>query len=88
MADRISAEQRHLNMQRVKGHEGCKHQALPTTRREFWKRKLTGNVVNDKLNGDKLRDLGWRVITVWQCELEKDFDSVMKRLVDIIKENI
>ena len=44
--------------------------------------------MNDKLNGDKLRDLGWRVITVWQCELEKDFDSVMKRLVDIIKENI
>lgn len=69
-------------------HEGCKRQALPTTRREFWKRKLTGNVVNDKLNGDKLRDLGWSVITVWQCELEKDFNGVMKRLVDIIKENI
>ena len=139
MAERISAEQRHLNMQRIKGHatklevavrryvfhegfrfrkndnslpgtpdvvlpkyktvifvngcfwhqhEGCKRQALPTTRREFWKRKLTGNVVNDKLNGDKLRDLGWSVITVWQCELEKDFNGVMKRLVDIIKENI
>lgn len=44
--------------------------------------------MNDKLNGDKLRDLGWSVITVWQCELEKDFNGVMKRLVDIIKENI
>lgn len=68
-------------------HEGCKKAALPTTRHEWWKRKLTSNVVNDKLYKDELINCGWKVIVVWQCELEKDFEIVMERLANIIKKN-
>lgn len=68
-------------------HQNCKKAALPATRYEWWKRKLTSNIVNDKLYKDELINLGWKVIVVWQCELEKDFQNVMERLVSIIRKN-
>ena len=30
------------------------------------------NVANDKLHGKQLEELGWKVITLWECELKKD----------------
>ena len=66
-------------------HRNCKKSSIPEHRHDWWKRKLISNVVNDKLHRDKLEASGWRVITVWQCELETDFDGVMHRLMDILK---
>lgn len=51
------------------GHTRCKRGALPTTRVEFWQQKISGNVSRDRRNASALRRLGWRVITVWQCQL-------------------
>ncbi len=65
-------------------HAGCKRATLPATRREFWERKLSTNVVNDKLHKDALYRAGWRVITVWQCELETDFKQVLQRIEQIL----
>lgn len=42
----------------------------PQTRREFWKKKITGNVANDKKKLQMLEDLGWRVGIVWECALK------------------
>lgn len=67
-------------------HQGCKYATMPNTRRDFWSKKLSGNVVNDKLNRDRLEFMGWKVITIWECELEKNFNEVMSRVVHIIKE--
>ena len=43
---------------------------MPKTRRKFWKDKLEGNVRRDKKNRKLLRADGWKVVTVWECELE------------------
>ena len=67
-------------------HAGCKRATIPETRREFWERKLTANVVNDKLHKDALYRSGWYVITVWQCELETDFAAVVQRIEQILLE--
>lgn len=67
-------------------HAGCKRATIPETRREFWERKLTANVVNDKLHKDALYRAGWHVITVWQCELESDFEAVVQRIEQILLE--
>lgn len=69
-------------------HKDCKKAALPATRHEWWKRKLTSNVVNDKLYKDELINMGWKVIVVWQCELEKDFQNVMERIILAVKKNV
>lgn len=61
-------------------HQGCRNATMPSTRRSFWEDKLKGNVARDERNVDALRSLGWRVLTVWECELE-DEGRVAQRLL-------
>jgi len=48
-------------------HSGCKNAKLPSTRPEFWRVKLEGNVARDRRAVDALIADGWRVLTVWEC---------------------
>jgi len=52
-------------------HSGCRNAVMPKTRPEFWAKKLKGNVRRDEAAARALQERGWRVITVWECELEK-----------------
>jgi DNA mismatch endonuclease (patch repair protein) len=52
-------------------HEGCKHFRMPKSRQEYWVAKLEKNRARDALNAEALRSGGWKVIYVWECELEK-----------------
>ncbi len=52
-------------------HEYCKKGTIPKTRNKFWGRKIQANVERDKQNITKLRELGWRVIVIWECEISK-----------------
>jgi DNA mismatch endonuclease (patch repair protein) len=53
------------------GHKGCHYFILPKTRTEWWLQKIKGNQRNDQLHQIQLNVLGWKVITVWECELKK-----------------
>mgnify|MGYP002761706358 FL=1 len=66
-------------------HLGCKKATIPETNHDFWEKKLSSNVVNDKLDRDALEAMGWKVITVWECELKKNFEDVMERIVHILQ---
>jgi DNA mismatch endonuclease (patch repair protein) len=50
------------------GHEGCRKGAKPTSNVEFWDQKLSTNKKRDEHNYGELRRLGWRPLTVWECE--------------------
>jgi len=66
-------------------HNGCKRAVLPKSNIEYWIPKLQANQERDKANRRYLEQSGWRVITVWECELKKDlFQQTMKRLYKII----
>ena len=56
-------------------HEGCKLARLPKSKLDFWKPKLESNRIRDLQKQQQLRDLGWRVLVVWECELA-DTDRV------------
>lgn len=49
-------------------------QVAPSTNAEFWKSKRSATVTRDKLNVVALETLGWRVLSVWECELRHDPD--------------
>ena len=66
-------------------HKGCKNATIPKTRTEFWINKLSKNVENDVRNEQLLKESGWSVITVWECELEENFEGRMDRLIREIK---
>lgn len=52
-------------------HEGCSRCRMPKSRLEFWGPKLEKNRLRDLKNLAKLRELGWDVLVVWECETEE-----------------
>ena len=50
------------------GHENCRKAKRPETNRSFWERKLSRNVERDHQNLAALRETGWTVLVVWECE--------------------
>lgn len=43
---------------------------MPKTNREFWCKKIERNKKRDKRNQETLKQMGWRVMTVWECQLK------------------
>ena len=69
-------------------HEGCKYFVWPKNNAVFWKEKITGNVIRDQENYEKLRYLGWRIITIWECELRPhNRESTLNRVLSELREN-
>ena len=52
-------------------HAGCRYFVWPKNNEDFWRNKIEGNVSRDKLTTEKLQELGWNVVIVWECELKK-----------------
>ena len=62
----------------------CRYgRVIPKTRRAFWQRKLDGNRQRDKKNRQLLRNQGWNVLVVWECQLRKQ-DWLLERLCDFL----
>lgn len=51
------------------GHS-CKYANLPVTNYDFWYDKIEKNKERDASKNQLLKDLGWNVFIVWQCELK------------------
>ena len=66
-------------------HPDCKIAHIPKSNTKFWMEKITRNVENDKKHKDILESEGWRVITLWECEIEKDFDNTMAGLISTLQ---
>jgi DNA mismatch endonuclease (patch repair protein) len=49
-------------------HKNCRFAYTPKSRVRFWQNKFQNNVERDRRNVRALRALGWRVMTVWECE--------------------
>lgn len=68
------------------GHEGCRYFVIPKTRREWWENKIKRNKELDRKNRLALKELGWRVITIFECELKKTkFEQTMENLIKELK---
>lgn len=63
----------------------CPRFVWPSSNQEYWKPKILRNVERDQKNHEALSALGWRVITVWECELKKkEFQATMMRIISEI----
>jgi len=54
------------------GHKNCRYFILPKTRTDWWLNKINGNKLRDEENRKSLIRSGWKVITVFECELRKE----------------
>jgi len=63
-------------------HEGCRNATTPSTRTDFWEDKFAGTVERDRRAAEALAALGWTVVTIWECELEKQPEDTLRRVAD------
>lgn len=67
------------------GHKNCKYYVTPKTRTEWWLNKINGNITNDLKAANLLKQDGWKIITIWECQLkperiEKSLNSLLQKL--------
>ena len=68
------------------GHKGCKYYVVPKTNTEFWLNKINSNIDRDAIKATQLKELGWRVITIWECELKKDKrEQTLENIINTIR---
>lgn len=63
-------------------HEGCRYATTPSTNSEYWQQKFHRNIENDIRHSQELSEMGWNVITIWECELKKSLDDTMGRVIE------
>ncbi len=67
------------------GHKNCKYFVMPKSNTDYWNKKISHNIERDKLTYQKLSNLGWNIIIVWECELKND---VKQNTLECIYHNI
>jgi DNA mismatch endonuclease (patch repair protein) len=65
----------------------CKLARWPKSRLDFWRPKLEANAARDGVIEDELKQAGWKVLTVWECEL-KDQNVLKARLEEFLSHEI
>ncbi len=69
------------------GHKGCDRASCPRTNKTFWNNKIKINILRDKKVIKELNNIGWKVLTLWQCEI-KSTKKLDKRLKSFMKKDI
>jgi DNA mismatch endonuclease (patch repair protein) len=52
-------------------HARCKYASTPSSNRTFWDTKFQGNIRRDKEVVRTLKKAGWRVLVIWECEINE-----------------
>ncbi|MCK9628397.1 MAG: DNA mismatch endonuclease Vsr [Bacteroidales bacterium] len=67
------------------GHENCKYFKIPKTRTDWWMDKIERNIKRDTKVRDELRQIGWRTMVIWECQLKpKVRDNTLKELAYLL----
>lgn len=59
------------------GHS-CKRGNLPSSNIQFWENKISQNISRDENVTQKLKELGWKVIIIWQCEIQNNLSREIR----------
>lgn len=64
----------------------CPRFVWPSSNEQYWVPKITGNLERDLKNHQLLKEQGWKVIIVWECELKKNVvDETIGKLIAELK---
>ncbi len=63
----------------------CPRFVWPSSNEEYWRPKISRNVERDRQVQLLLKEQGWNVIVIWECQLKKkEFQATMELLVNEI----
>ena len=60
-------------------HDCKRGNRQPSSRREYWDKKLAANLRRDREHRAALEQAGWQVLVIWECET-KDLEELAERL--------
>lgn len=65
---------------------GCKkHGSLPRTNKNFWLNKINANINRDKIVTKHYKKNEWKIIRIWEHEINKNFEEAVKKCKLLIK---
>ena len=64
-------------------HEGCVRTTTPKANNAYWAQKFAENIERDARKTTELRQAGWNVMVVWECEILDDptLDGIVRDIV-------
>ena len=66
----------------------CPRFVWPSSNQDYWRPKILRNVERDNQSRKELETLGWKVITVWECELDKSsIENTIEKIESMLEEN-
>ncbi len=65
------------------GHKCKRGDRTPKNNRQYWVKKIRGNVERDKKQRDALIKSGWSVLTIWECEVRNE-DVLKQKLIKFL----
>jgi DNA mismatch endonuclease (patch repair protein) len=65
-------------------HENCKYAYTPKSRIDFWNRKFEENMANDLKVERQLMEDGWKVIIIWECQINEP-EIMEKAIEDLVR---
>ena len=69
-------------------HKECREGRIPSTNSNFWKEKLLKNIEKDEKHTKALQELGWKVIVIWECDIERHLEPTTKRITTSINSDM
>jgi DNA mismatch endonuclease (patch repair protein) len=59
---------------------------VPKANRQYWEGKIARNRERDSQSLARLQTLGWRVLTLWECEIKSINLAALRQFLDEVKE--
>lgn len=66
------------------GHYRCADGHIPRTNSKYWRLKIAHNKKRDKKQRRGLRRSGWKVLSCWECEVERDLHFVASKIIRLL----
>jgi len=65
-------------------HKGCKRANWPKSNKKYWVPKIEHNILRDKTHARQLRRIGWRAVTIWECQTRQQ-EKILKKITRLIE---
>ena len=67
------------------GHKCPRGDRTPKTNESYWREKIQRNVLRYEEHKKDLTRLGWKILTIWECEIKKS-DQLKSRLISFLED--
>ena len=54
---------------------------------EYWQRKIERNMARDKSNTERLQETGWKVVRIWEHQINRDIGNCLKTIAHLLDNN-